>query len=364
MTVLNLKNNQRKLGDAPLFLGQELGLYDSINVAHPELFRVYKGLKSRDWSEDEVSLAQDALDFETCSQGQYDIMIKTLSWQYEADSVASRAIAPLLAPFVTNSEYWAGISYISQNEVLHALTYSEIVRQCIKDPEEVFSEIENNDHITSRGLYIVKVFDELQQMGAKYILGLVTKDDPEVREILVKAVFALFCLEQIAFMSSFACTFALAEREVFMGIAKLVQKIMIDEKDHSKYGELTIKILLKDPAWKKTFEVLSKDWIPNFFYECLSEEHSWSEYIFSEGRSILGLNTPLLKDWVNHKACVVADVVGIEFKDRVDVNPLPWMDTWMDIDSIQSPNQEIENTNYLLNSITDDVGDEEMDFDL
>ncbi len=365
MTVLNLENNQRKLGKYPLFLGQELGLYDSTNTSYPELFKLYKKLKAQDWAEDEVKLTQDALDFETCSPSQYDVMIKTLSWQYEADSIASRAIAPLLAPFVTNSEYWAGISYIGQNEVLHVLTYSEITRQCLKNPEEIFTEVENNDNITNRGVHFIGVFDNLQQVGAKYTLGLLSKEDDEVKEAIVKAIFALYCLEQISFMASFACTFAMAERELFTGCGKYVQKIMLDEANHVAFGETTFNILHDEyhTPFHDTLRELKKEWIPNFFNECIGREKDWSKYIFQDGRSILGLTTELLGEWVDYKAKRVADTAGIPF-EAPEKNPLPWMDTWMNIDSIQTPNQETDNTNYLLNSITDDIGDEEMDFDL
>ena len=364
MAVLNLKNDQRKIGAAPLFLGQPLGLHDSVNVGFPELFDVYKGLKSRDWSESEVGLLEDALDFKNCSQNQYDVMIKTLSWQFEADSAASRAIAPLLAPFVTNSEYWCGISYISQNEVLHALTYSEIVRQCFTNPEEVFSEIENNTHITGRGSNIFETFDDLQILGAKFTLGLLTKEDKEVKEGLVKAIIALYCLEQVSFMASFGATFALVEMDMFKGIGKLVQKIMIDEKDHALWGKLSLGIIAKCPILGETVkELTASGWIQDFFDEVIAVEHDWSEYIFSEGRSILGLTPEILKEWVDYKATDLADTLKLKH-NRIYDNVLPWMDKWENIDSIQTPNQEEVNTNYLLNSITDDAGDEEMDFDL
>lgn len=362
MTVFNLNNNQRKDGKYPLFLGQEMGLYDSVHVTYPELFKIYKSLKAKDWSEDEVDLTKSRMDFETCSKSQYDVMIKTIAWQWELDSVASRAIAPLLAPFVTNSEYWAGVSYISQNEVLHALTYSEIARQCIRNTEELFKEIENNTNITDRGTYLVKVFDELEVAGAKYKLGQLSKEEAKV--ILVKAVFALYCLEQIAFMASFACTFALAEQEVFLGIAKLVQKIMIDENDHTLYGKETIRIVGTYPEWQDTIKELSKEWLPDFFKECVAREEAWADYIFSEGRTVLGLTPELLKEWVHYKATPVAELLDIPFDNKTKNNPLPWMDSWMDIDGIQSPNQEVENTNYLMNSITNDIGSDELDFDL
>jgi len=362
LTVLNLENTHRLEGNYPLFLGQECGLHDSINVSYPKLFQLYKQLKAQDWSEDEVDLSQTRLDLENCSNNQYDIMVKTLAWQWELDSAASRAIAPLLAPFVSNSEYWTGISYISQNEVLHALTYSEIVRQCVKNPEDVFNEIINNENITGRSTQIALVFNELQQAGAKLILGILDRDSDEAKEIVIKAILALYCLEQLQFMSSFACTFALAEQDLFLGSAKLVQKIMLDEKNHAAYGKETLKILSADKRFSGVCNKLIKEWFPTLFAECVEQEHLWADYIFSEGRSILGLTPTILKEWANYQATTIAGNVGIEFEHKLYENPLPWMDYWMDIDKTQVANQETDNTNYLLNSVINDLTDEDLDF--
>lgn len=363
MSVLNLGNTHRLDGKGyPLFLGQEGGLHDSINVTYPKLFKLYKQLKAQDWSEDEVDLSQTRLDLETCSKNQYDIMVKVLAWQWELDTGASRSIAPLLAPFISNTEYWTGITYISQNEVLHALTYSEIVRQCIKNPEDVIIEIINNENITNRSTQVVEVFNELQQAGAKLVLGILPRDSEEAKEIVIKAILALYCLEQLQFMSSFACTFALAEQDMFMGAAKLVQKIMLDEKNHAAYGKETINIISKDANLKDTYQRLIKDWFPAFFMECRQQEHLWADYIFSEGRNILGLTPTILKEWADYLATQVADTTKIDFEGRLYENPLPWMDFWMDIDKTQNANQEADNTNYLLNSVVDDLGGAELDF--
>lgn len=57
-------------------------------------------------------------------------MIKNLSFQWENDSLA-KSIITLFAPFLSNNEACAMMMKQSEMEVLHALTYSEIIRQCI-----------------------------------------------------------------------------------------------------------------------------------------------------------------------------------------------------------------------------------------
>lgn len=56
------------VAEMPLFLGQKLGIHDTINVKHPYLEQLFTQLKSIDWVEDEVNLDRDRLQFETCFQ--------------------------------------------------------------------------------------------------------------------------------------------------------------------------------------------------------------------------------------------------------------------------------------------------------
>ena len=64
--MFNNENTEWKEGKYSLFLGQEPALYDSINVTHPELFKLYKRQKAMDWSEDELNLEQSRIDMDSC----------------------------------------------------------------------------------------------------------------------------------------------------------------------------------------------------------------------------------------------------------------------------------------------------------
>ena len=111
MTVFNINNSGWITKQYPLFLGEELGLYDSVNCCHSELFDVYKQQVSQRWVETEFNHEQSRLDMLSCPKNIHDVMLLNLSFQFVLDSVASRAIAPLFAPFVTNSELWAALSF-------------------------------------------------------------------------------------------------------------------------------------------------------------------------------------------------------------------------------------------------------------
>jgi ribonucleoside-diphosphate reductase beta chain len=361
MSVFNVKNTEWKTGEHSLFLGQQPALYDSVNVRYPKIFSIYKLQKSIDWSEDEINLEQSRLDLLNCPKSTYDIMLETIAFQWEADSVASRAIAPLLAPFVTNSEYWAAVQKVSEIEVLHALTYSEIVRQCVLDPNEVFSRVMYNNNVLDRLNVVAAVFEDLRITGAKYSLGLVDNNQ-STYNVIFKAIVALYCLERLQFVASFAATFAIVEQGYFQGIGKLVQKIMQDEIGcHAELDRLVIEIELKTERGQIAMTECYDD-IVNIITCIIDSEKSWNRYLFSDGRSIVGLNVSLLDEWVDYNASAMAETfMPSSFViDSPKSNPLKYMDNWLDINKFQNAQQEADGNNYALNTIVNNIDDLEM----
>lgn len=364
MVVFNSENTAYETKSYPLFLGQEMAIHDSVNLQYKKVNDLLMQQISQRWLWNEFNHEQSRLDMTTCPKGVYDIMLMNLAYQHTLDSVASRAIAPLFAPFVTNSELWAAMVKFTNMEVCHAMSYSEIVRQCVKDPKEVFEMSVKNEHVLSRASTIVKAFNELQKAGAEYTLGL-RKNDQDTYNVVFKGVVALLILERLSFMASFSATFAVVEQGYFQSIGKKVQKIMIDEiVCHYALDSEMINIELSTERGKKAYEQC-KDEILQMINESLRNEYEWSAYMFSEGRSIVGLNEELMNRWVEYNAQYVYQSLKLLDKmpfDWQDKNPLPWMDNWIDIDKVQNAMQELDGNNYALNTVKDDIGESEFDF--
>lgn len=361
MALFNTENTAHKTGDYPLFLGQRLGLYDSVTQPYPQLNQLRQSQKQQDWSEDEFDFTQSRQDFKTSSSSASDIMLQTIMWQWEADSVASQAIILLFSPFISNSELFGMMMKQSEIEVTHALTYSEIIRNCNPAPRNVIDDIMKNLDVLDRSEVIVTYMRELEILGARYRLG-EELDLEVVRRAILRALFALIALEGIEFMASFACTFALAEQQLFLGIAQAVQKIMLDENLHTKMDFAVLDILLKDPVWRASFEAIKHE-IKQILDTVIVKEQNWSDYIFSEGRAIIGLNSKLLMEWVLWNSVPIYEYFGIDCSYTKPVNdPLPWMYFWMNPGKQQNANQEQTNGDYQLNATVDDAQD--MDFDM
>ena len=346
------------VAEMPLFLGQKLGIHDTINVKHPYLEQLFTQLKSIDWVEDEVNLDRDRLQFETCPKHIRDIMIKNLAFQAELDSIASRSAGVLIAPFISNSELWRLDLAIAINEVLHSATYTHIIKMCLKDTNEFFDEVYKNEQILGRAEKVSEVFNEIQELGAYYTLhGFGSYREDLLEETLIKYWVAMYALERIQFMSSFAATFALAEQDWFLGIASLVQKILKDELSiHVKRAKYVVDVLKKE--FSESFNNILPE-LKQIVDEVLETEYTWSHYLFQEGRQIVGFNENLSKQWVNYSAQEVYETLGFELPfEKITESPLPFMDKWINIDKMQTAAQETQLTNYKLNSWVDDIAED------
>jgi ribonucleoside-diphosphate reductase beta chain len=94
--IFNSAKTIEEYKNTPIFMGPEPGFMDTIYKNHPKLWNLYKELKALDWSEDEFDFTRCLLDFKNCHQDTSDMMIETIGWQWEADSVAGRSVVSLL----------------------------------------------------------------------------------------------------------------------------------------------------------------------------------------------------------------------------------------------------------------------------
>lgn len=362
--MFNVENTGWKTGDYPLFCGQPPALHDTINVKYPQLQALALRQVSQRWVFDEFNHDQSRMDLLACPRNIYQVMLMNIAYQWEADSIASRAIPPVFAPYVTNPEFWELLMENANMEVTHAKTYSDIVRQCVPDPSEVFKMVMESEQALTRAETVNRVFKSAVTLGACRTLreagisGYTVMGDDMFYDAAMMALVALYALERIQFMSSFAATFAIVEQGYFQSIGKAVQKIMLDELFvHAAADREALKIEFsteRGAAWRES----RKHAIKMLLDEVVEREVSWAPHLLAEGRSIVGYTVPLATAWTTWNAAECYAVCGVEPERWAEVkNPLPWMDNWINIDKTQNAMQEGDGNNYALNTIKNDVGD-------
>lgn len=361
--VFNKDKTIEEYKNTPLFLGPEPGLFDTIHNPYPKVYDLFMEMKSLDWRHDEFDYSQCNIDFKTCPESMSEAMIIALAWQWEADSVASRSLIAAFAPFVSSSQLWEAWTRISDNENLHARTYSEIVRMSFDDPNKVLEKILSIQEAHIRMETVSKIFGDLRKLGAQYTLGLV-ENDQNLYNAVYKGVATLFMLERIQFMSSFAVTFTLCDTGYFQPIGKAVTKIAQDEFEvHCQLGREILRIENKTERGRIAREQCHDD-LTKVFHEVVASEFAFIDYITkTRNLSIVGANDELLKNWSLIGAKDVAQELKIKSNHRFpSTNPMPNLEKWININKQQAAPQEQDLAAYKVGSIIDD--DEDVVFDV
>ncbi len=374
MSEINSKifnTNKTDYKTPSLFLGQDPGLFDSINKAYPEIWKLYKKLKALDWDENEQDYTSCNLEFKTCPKDVRDMMIMTLAWQWEADSIAARSLLGIASPFISSSELTAYWTRVQDNEVVHSLAYSEIVRTSFDNPDEVFQEILQVTESLKRVSVISDIMSEVHDVGHKLALGLVDKNSQEVYNSIFMFVCALYVLERIQFMASFAITFAICDSGLFQPIGSIVQKICQDEYEiHSKGDRIILDYELRTDKGLMAFSQC-RDKIKLLIDSVVNTEFSWIDTLFGRientntyQRSLVGLDAELSKKWVLYNAKEVYSFFAIEPEHELPKkNPISFIEEWINSGDTQGSPQEDRPTQYLLGAVVDDLKDEVIEVD-
>ena len=352
MAGITIFNFDSKLGEgSSIFFGKPKGLHDSLYVHHPRLDDLFLSQKATDWMHNEFDLTQDREQMRSCPEGIRDMMLLNILFQWHLDSIAADGLEPLFAPFLTNSEASRLFSLNGQMEYIHALTYSEIVRQCVPNIEDINHLITNVEAVKKRLSPLFKNLEALKDVGNEYSLGQISAH--AAYPYVLKGAITWWCMERIQFMASFAATFAVVSKSWFQGIGNYVQKIMLDERNiHAETMKYVILTELSTPMgrfWWPKLEAEMRTLVDSF----VKAEYDWIDFLYSEGRGVVGITPISAKEDVDYNA---QDVYEGLFGNapKILVPPLPFMNNWLNPDSVQTANMEVDNGNYLLNVVQKD----------
>src|SRR5699024_4726073 len=140
--------------------------------------------------------------------------------------------------------------------------------------------------------------------------GQVANDQATYNTVFMMVV-ALFCMERIQFMASFAVTFAICDTGLFQPIGKSIQKIAQDELEiHAELDRAVLANELATERGQTAFRQCRED-IVKLIEEVVDSELAWIDYLFSEGRELVGMNADRLAAWTLYCARDVYHTLGI-----------------------------------------------------
>lgn len=360
----------------PIILGQPRGLFDTINQPYPEQTKLYEQLRIQDWTEKEFKFELCKAEFITVDPRISNKMIRNVAFQWETDSTAASTIGGIMACVCSSSSIFVGYQRISDNESIHALTYSEIVKMSFSDNAHAALEKFKNQIDSLERLEVVAAVFEAAFVAAHrwalwqakpHLYPLTERERYETYDAMFMYVVALLVMERVQFTSSFADTFAICKENHFLPIGDAVQRICVDEMEvHVPFGKANIRAMLETDRGREAYKN-NLPLIIRLLNESVQSEKRWIE-LGAEDNYDLRFAPPA-KQWEFARFGGTDVAVFLEVQDKVSfplvkVNPLPWMSERVNLAAIQGSPQEVPNTQYAVNVVHDDSKGEELPFEM
>lgn len=350
-TVLDI-NNKFDHTKAKMFLDENGGMgmqrFDTLK------YRQFDKLTDKQlgffWRPEEVDILRDAKDFKDLTDFEKHIFTSNLKRQILLDSVQGRSPNLAFLPIVSLPELETWIETWAFSETIHSRSYTHIIRNVYSDPSKIFDEMLDISEIADCAESITKYYDNLIKFNnSKKQYG-----SYEHKKALWLALMAVNILEGVRFYVSFACSWAFAELKKMEGNAKIIKLIARDENIHLASTQHMLKLLKTDD---KDFDKIASETendCKQMFIDAVEQEKAWADYLFKDG-SIIGLNSDLLKQYVEFVAGKRMHSLGLEKIYSTTTNPLPWTQKWISGGEVQVAPQETEISSYVIGGTKQDI---------
>jgi len=311
------------------------------------------------WVPEEISLTKDANDFKEASEAVKHIFTSNLLRQTALDSIQGRGPSQIFTPVVSLPELESLVynwTFFETN--IHSRSYSHIIRNIYNVPKEVFNTIHDTKEIVDMASSVGKYYDDLHRINchkelSSEMTGMV-REEVHIQAIWL-ALNASYALEAFRFMVSFATSLAMVENKIFIGNGNIISLILQDELLHKGWTAWLINQAVKeDPRFAKAKQECEAE-VYQLYLDVIREEKEWADYLFKKG-PVIGLNSQILKDFVDYTAFNALKEIGIKYQSPAPkTTPIPWFNKHSDTSKKQTALQESESTNYVIGVMSDSI---------
>jgi len=310
------------------------------------------------WIPEEITLTKDANDFKEASDTVKHIFTSNLLRQTALDSLQGRGPTQVFTPVCSIPELEALMynwGFFETN--IHSRSYSHIIRNIYNVPKQVFNTVHDTQEIIDMASSVGLYYDRLHMINCRKELLEQFPEQEHVKAIWL-ALNASYALEAFRFMVSFATSLAMVENRIFIGNGNIISLILQDEILHKEWTAWIINQVVKEDPRFAQARVDCESEVYAMFADVIREEKAWADYLFKFG-PVIGLNAPILKDFVDFTAAAALKDIGIRYQGAAPkTTPIPWFMKHVDTSKKQAALQENESTNYVIGAL-----DGEVDYD-
>jgi len=313
------------------------------------------------WVPEEISLTKDSADFKDASESVKHIFTSNLLRQTALDSIQGRGPVQIFSPVISLPELESLVLIWSMFETnLHSKSYSHIIRNIYNVPKDVFNKIHDTKEIIEMASSVGNYYDYLHKLNCQKEIAEMLVGEKEHIKAIWLALNASFALEALRFMVSFATSLAMVENKIFIGNGNIISLILNDELLHKSWTAYIINQVVKeDPRFAEAKRQCESE-VYQMYMSVIQEEKLWADYLFTKG-PVIGLNSSILKDFVDYTAASSLKEIGIKYLNSAPkTNPIPWILKHINVGSKQAALQETESTNYVIGALGNELNYNEL----
>jgi ribonucleotide reductase beta subunit family protein with ferritin-like domain len=187
---------------------------------------MYKKHEASFWTAEEIDLAQDLKDWDSLADGERHFIKHILAFFAASDGIVNENLAGNFSTEIQIPEARAFYGFQMAMENIHSETYSLLIEQYIRDPEEkeqVFDAINTMPAVREKAEWAVQWMNETSSFAER--------------------IMAFACVEGILFSGSFCAIYWLKKRGLMPGLTFSNELISRDEGLHAEFACLIYSML-------------------------------------------------------------------------------------------------------------------------
>jgi ribonucleotide reductase beta subunit family protein with ferritin-like domain len=265
-----------------------------------QMLEHYKSQRRSFWTEEEIDLSQDKIDWDQkLSPDDRHFIKMVLAFFATADGIVNENIAVNLYVAIPSASVRAFYAAQMFFETIHAETYKLLLDTYVSDLDEkntLFDAIHKVPVIKAKADWALKYIRNDSSFGSKLI--------------------AFLCMEGIFFSGAFCSIFWLKQRGLMPGLTFSNELISRDESLHT-IGAFTLFELLRAHIQMSDEDI----------YQIVREAVELEERFVCEALqvSLIGMNSVLMNQYIQFVADFTLSKLGLA-KIYLVENPFPWME--------------------------------------
>jgi ribonucleotide reductase beta subunit family protein with ferritin-like domain len=277
-------------------LGERYTLFP-IKDSEQDLYKLYKKAVGTFWTVEEIDFSKDREDWAKLSSDETHFIKNVLAFFAGSDGIVQENLAARFQVEVQSPI--ARLFYGIQNamEGIHSETYSLLIDQYVKEPEEqlkLFRAIDNTPSIREKAAWALKWLDNSESYATRLV--------------------AFACVEGIFFSGSFCAIYWLKKRGLLPGLTFSNELISRDEALHTEFAVA---------MYHKLEHKLDSDTIGSIICDAVRIENSF--ITDSLPCSLIGMNARDMQQYIQFVADRLAVQLGIK-KIYTSTNPFGFME--------------------------------------